>query len=51
MSKIFEICFEDLTPAAQQRYKDIVGDDINEYIPIAVIEIEEDLIDGSKAHS
>lgn len=37
MSKIFEIYFEDLTQAAQQRYKDIAGDEINELIPIATI--------------
>ena len=42
MSKTFEICFEDLTPEAQQRYKDIVGDEVNEFIPIAILEFEED---------
>lgn len=40
MTKTFEICFEDLTPEAQQRYKDIVGDEINDFTQIAVLEFE-----------
>ena len=40
--KTFDICFEDLTPMAQQAYMDFVGDEVNEFIPIAVIEIEEE---------
>ena len=41
--KTFEICLEDLTPKAQQEYFDFIGgDDVNELIPLAIIEIEED---------
>ena len=40
MAKTFEICFEDLTKEAQQRYVDTVGDEINEFIPLAILEIE-----------
>jgi hypothetical protein len=40
--KTFEICFEDLTPKAQQEYMSFVGDEVNEFIPIAVIEIEDE---------
>ena len=46
MSKTFEICFEDLTMEAQQRYKDIVGDEVNEFVPLAVLEIEEESDNG-----
>jgi len=43
MTEIFEICLEDLTPQAQQRYfKCIGGNDVNELIPIAIIEIEKE---------
>lgn len=44
MTKTFEICFEDLTPEAQNAYLEFIGaeskDDINDFIPLAIIEIE-----------
>lgn len=46
MTKTFEICFEDLTPEAQKAYLEFIGaeskDDINEFFPISIIEIEVD---------
>ena len=40
-TKTFEICFEDLTPDAQKRYLEFIGEDeVNDFIPIAMIEIE-----------
>lgn len=45
MTKTFEICFNDLTPEAQEEYLKFVGaeskDDINDFIPLTIIEIEE----------
>ena len=46
MTKTFEICFEDLTQKAQKEYLEFVGaeskDDINDFIPLAMIEIEDE---------
>lgn len=43
MAKQFEICLEDLTPEAQQRYFECIGgNDVNEFIPIAIVEIEKE---------
>lgn len=40
----FEICFEDLTKEAQERYLKTVGaedsSEINNFIPLAILEIE-----------
>lgn len=45
MTKTFEICFENLTPKSQKEYLEFVGaeskDDINDFIPLTIIEIEE----------
>ena len=42
MTKTFEICLEDLTPEARKAYFEFIGgDDVNEFIPLAIIEIEE----------
>lgn len=41
MTKTFEICLEDLTPEAQQRYFECIGgNDVNEFVPLAILEIE-----------
>lgn len=46
MTKTFEICFEDLTLKTQEEYLEFVGaeskDDINDFIPLAIIEIEDE---------
>lgn len=40
--KTFEIYFEDLTTMAKHAYMDFVGDEVNDFTPIASIEIEEE---------
>ena len=45
MTKTFEICFEDLTKEAQRRFASIVGDEVNEFMPIAIIELGEENTD------
>ena len=44
--KSFEICFEDLTPKAQNEYLNFIGaessDEINDFIPLAIIEVEDE---------
>lgn len=43
MTNKFEICLEDLTPEAQKRYFECIGgDDVNELIPIVILEIEKE---------
>ena len=43
MTERFEICLEDLTPEAQKRYFECIGgNDVNELIPIAILEIEKE---------
>lgn len=46
-TKTFEICFEDLTPEAQKRYLEFIGEDsVNELIPLTIIEIESEEVEG-----
>ena len=42
--KTFEICFEDLTPKAQQEYLEFIGgkDEVNDFMPIAIVSIDVD---------
>jgi len=40
-TKTFEICFNDLNPEAQKQYLEFIGDDsVNDFVPLAIIEIE-----------
>lgn len=43
MAKRFELYLHDLAPDAQGRYKAFAGDDVSEFFPIAVLELQDDV--------